>query len=217
MGTGYNCEPDPTSPSGTACIVNQFGVGQFVDLPACLASGCESVETRFTCYDNGTCNPDPNGQFASMNDCLDNCSKPTPACAKVGNGYECYYCPGPTKLHQDMSDRIHEKNQQTTSPSGCKMIGNNTSLLTDGTNLYDTILECETEESDCVAAQPPAMEECHCCTTGGASAAYVSKHGFLLCREIVVIVTRLPAIHGTPVQVPCTRIFGIVPQYPKVP
>ena len=44
LGTGFNCESDPTSASGFACVANQFGVGQFVDLPTCLASGCETVQ-----------------------------------------------------------------------------------------------------------------------------------------------------------------------------
>ena len=35
LGTGFNCEADPTSASGFACVANQFGVGQFVDLPTC--------------------------------------------------------------------------------------------------------------------------------------------------------------------------------------
>ena len=53
LGTGYNCESDPTSASGFACVANQFGVGQFVDLPTCLASGCETIVEVPSCAQNG--------------------------------------------------------------------------------------------------------------------------------------------------------------------
>ena len=42
LGTGFNCEVDPTSPSGYSCIANQFGVGQFATHAACITSGCET-------------------------------------------------------------------------------------------------------------------------------------------------------------------------------
>lgn len=44
LGSGYNCEADSTSPSGFACVPNQIGAGQFIDLATCLASGCEDVQ-----------------------------------------------------------------------------------------------------------------------------------------------------------------------------
>lgn len=42
LGSGFNCEADPTSPSGYSCVANQFGAGQFATLAACQASGCET-------------------------------------------------------------------------------------------------------------------------------------------------------------------------------
>ena len=55
LGSGYNCESDPTTPSGFACVQNQFGAGQFPDLPTCLASGCETA-TVTGCEGNPTLN-----------------------------------------------------------------------------------------------------------------------------------------------------------------
>ena len=161
QGSGdYNCEID-ASTGNCNCVANLVGCGQY--------------PSQLDCQNNTNPNMGPGCPTAEP--C---CATVTaaPECASVGNGYECYYCPGPAELYQHLSDiRLNEKYQPTTSPVGCKMIGNNTSLLTDGTNLYNTILECETAEEEC-AAQSTDMEECHCCTTGGASAAYTQNMGF---------------------------------------
>ena len=166
LGTGYNCEADVTSPTGTACIQNQIGAGTFIDLPACLASGCEGgYSGEFSCHDDGTCQPDPYGQFNSMNDCLDYCAALKPACLHGSSGgRECYYCPGPTKEKEWIrKDYIREKYQPTTSPVGCKIVGNDIGRLTDGTNLYNSSLECEDAESACTDISVDT-EQCQCCS-----------------------------------------------------
>ena len=193
QGSGdYNCEIDAAT-GDCNCVPNLIGCGQFPSLldcqnntnpntgPGCppAESCCEDPDDRFTCYDDGTCQVDPNGPFTSMNDCLDNCT-PTASCVHGSSGgRECYYCPGITKQQQaDQDIRLNEKYKPNISPVRCKMVGNDIGRLTDGTNLYDSMLACETAESECVDPGPPPMEECHCCTTGGASAAYTQNMGF---------------------------------------
>ena len=134
LGSGYNCETDLSSPSGTACVQNQFGAGQFPDLPTCLASGCED---------------DPIVEV--------------PTCAQNGFGYECFYCPGPGKV-QTQSYQIGEKYTPTKKTVACVMIGsNNPNLLTNGTNLYNTKDECNTAESECMNPPGFVATKCHCC------------------------------------------------------
>jgi len=46
LGTGFNCELDSSAPGGYSCVPNQFGAGDYVDIPDCIdaSNGCKKWE-----------------------------------------------------------------------------------------------------------------------------------------------------------------------------
>ena len=66
-------------------ISQQYGVS-LTDVQAMFTKCCgdDTGRTRYSCYDDGTCHPDPNGQYATMADCQKNCGP------RGDTRYSCY-------------------------------------------------------------------------------------------------------------------------------
>ena len=129
-----------------------------------MDDGTCQLPTKYSCSD-GQCSLDFNGQYNTEQECLIKCG----GCA----GPECFYCPGPTK------------NWSPPTNQGCTTIGSQWSqALSGGIQLYTSMADCETAQSNCSAPDPSDFTTCHCCDGQGNVQVMPGQYGVGKCSSI---------------------------------